>query len=156
MGARWTALVEMQASRESARATREAAEDAACRTLDDAGLRDQMDRGKAAEREFNRRFEAKAEIVANRIKCCDRGQRGACLFTPAELTYSAGARCVCGAGLAYPDGVGIHGSWICSAILTGTAEPGSTHDEGKPFAFWKVDSENQRSAGGATTRPEAA
>lgn len=149
MGRKWAELVEMQAAREAARPAREAAEDSRVRPLDDAGLRDMMDLGHAAEREFNRRFNAAAEIVANRIKCCEAGTHG--FFTPDELTYAARDRCSCGAGLAYPDDSGMHGRWLCSAILTGQAAPGTTHTPPLPFQFYDLKSEN--SAGHGTTRP---
>lgn len=85
-----------------------------------------------------------------------------------RLVYAAHSRCPCGAGLAY-DPAGEVGKledspfrgpdcWDCSAILLGTAvargEPGSAqHTDKLPFAFYEIKSENQPSAGGATTRP---
>jgi hypothetical protein len=76
-----------------------------------------------------------------------------------ELVFSAGARCSCGAGLAYPKGIGGCGQWTCSDILLGRAKPSGdpdakTHDGDLPFAFYEVKSENQPSAYGQTTRPK--
>lgn len=153
MGKAWNELVKMQAAREAARPERDAANLEKCRPLDDAGLRDLMDLGRAAEREFNRRFGAKAELVENQIKHILSGGGG--VFAPDDLTYAATARCPCGAGLAHPDESGIHGRWVCSAVLTGTANRAVAHDLDLPFAFFDVKSEGQPSAGGATTRPEA-
>ena len=73
--------------------------------------------------------------------------------TDDELIYAATSRCQCGAGLAYVKGCGAFGDWECSAILTGRATIGSTHDQPRPFAFWKVLGEEQPSAQGQTTRP---
>lgn len=75
-----------------------------------------------------------------------------------ELIYAAYTRCPCGAGMAYPKGIGGHGFWDCSAILKGTAipsgQPGSVKHEARlPFVFWSVKSEQQPSVNGATTRP---
>lgn len=75
-----------------------------------------------------------------------------------ELVYSAIARCQCGAGLAYAKRSGPDGYWDCSAVLTGRAapkgQPGSVvHSHQFPFAFYEIKSEQQPSAGGATTRP---
>lgn len=80
-------------------------------------------------------------------------------FTDAELVYASTARCLCGAGMAYPKGIGARGSWDCSAILKGEAiqqgQPNSVQHEGKmPFTFWEVKSEIQPSANGMTTRPQ--
>lgn len=87
-----------------------------------------------------------------------------------RLIYAAHNRCPCGAGLAYDpagevgceDGTPFQmpNAWDCSAILLGTAipkgQPGSVQHTGAlPFAFYEVQSENQPSAGGATTRPKA-
>lgn len=75
-------------------------------------------------------------------------------FEEDELVYAATARCRCGAGLAHPKHVGPYGSWHCSAVLKDVKlEIHPDHDEPKPFTFWKVKSETQPSAGGATTRP---
>lgn len=79
-------------------------------------------------------------------------------LTDAELIYAAGARCPCGAGLAYAKGIGAHGYWDCSDILTGRAVPkgqdgAKQHCDHYPFVFYEIKSERQPSAGGATTRP---
>lgn len=88
-----------------------------------------------------------------------------------RLVYAASARCPCGAGLAYDPAGEVGGeddtphykpnAWDCSAILLGTAilkgQPGAVQHTGVlPFAFYEIKSENQPSAGGATTRPKAA
>jgi hypothetical protein len=80
-------------------------------------------------------------------------------LTDAELTYAAAVRCPCGAGLAYPNGIGGHGFWDCSDILTGRAipsgKPGSKlHCDRYPFIFYSIKSERQPSSDGATTRPK--
>ncbi len=75
-------------------------------------------------------------------------------MTADDLTFSATARCKCGAGFCYPKFVhDMHGQWLCSAIILGTAEAGSEHDAAKPFVFWDIKGERQPSANGATTRP---
>lgn len=83
---------------------------------------------------------------------------------PEQLIYAATARCMCGAGLAYNRATaGVRGSWKCSAtLLYDTAAPerqaetkAAAHTNPLPFAFYEVKSENQPSAGGATTRPPA-
>jgi len=82
-------------------------------------------------------------------------------LTPADLVYAAHSRCPCGAGLAHvlnPVQGTEEWAWDCSAILTGTAIPTGEqgtvqHTARLPFAFYEVKSENQPSAGGATTRP---
>lgn len=78
-----------------------------------------------------------------------------------RLVYAAYKRCPCGAGLAYdPAGEDtdspFHGpsSWDCSAIILGTADNTVQHTGKLPFAFYEIKSENQPSAGGATTRPK--
>jgi hypothetical protein len=74
-----------------------------------------------------------------------------------DLEWAAVARCVCGAGLTYPKFIGDpQGSWICSAVLLGTAAAESEHDQAKPFSFWSIKSDVQPSANGATTRPTVA
>jgi hypothetical protein len=70
-----------------------------------------------------------------------------------DLTYSASARCDCGAGLAY--GGKRPSAWDCSDILTGRAvpsgQPGAvTHSDLYPFVFWKIKSER---SGLGSTRP---
>lgn len=79
------------------------------------------------------------------------------VYQDRELVYAAYARCQCGAGLAYPRGIGIRGSWDCSDILTGRAiqsghEGSVMHDDRYPFTFWEITSEQQPSVNGATTR----
>ncbi len=77
-----------------------------------------------------------------------------------RLRYAATTRCPCGAGVAYDaDTTDLHGSWECSAILRGKAVHARSdgevkHIEGFPFSFYEIKSEDQPSAGGATTRPE--
>jgi len=80
-------------------------------------------------------------------------------FTIDELVFSAEARCICGAGLAYPDNSGIQGSWYCADILLGKALPKSNSDSKQhsgayPFSFYNIKSEGQPSAESKTTRPE--
>lgn len=69
------------------------------------------------------------------------------------IVYSATARCPCGAGLAYVKNGDIRGSWDCSKILLGEADPEVQHTARLPFVFYEVKSENQPSAEGRTTRP---
>lgn len=134
-----------------------AADDAHMAGMTADQLRETQRLGEAAGRELVRRRGPEIEAVEERVRLLGtRGPSAAMPFTPSDLVYAAEACCVCGAGLAYPHGVGLHGSWECSAILTGAAAAGTTHDEGKPFAFWSVLSEDSMRAGGATTRPEAA
>lgn len=81
-----------------------------------------------------------------------------------RLIYAAYSRCSCGAGLAYDpcfeDATSVFvgclsGCWDCSAILTGVADKAVTHTDKLPFAFYEILSEQQPSAHGATTRPQA-
>jgi hypothetical protein len=82
-------------------------------------------------------------------------------LTPSDLVYSAESRCECGAGLAYDKrSDDPKGYWDCSDILLGKAtpkgQPGSKlHTDKLPFVFYEVKSEIQRSARGATTRPNS-
>lgn len=79
------------------------------------------------------------------------------------MTFSATARCKCGAGLAYDDTCVAKpfrypSYWDCSAILLGDAvpsgQPGAVqHTDRLPFSFYEIKSENQPSARGASTRP---
>lgn len=83
-----------------------------------------------------------------------------CALTDADLIYAADTHCICGAGLAYPKGIGAQGFWDCSDILTGRAipkdQPGNKqHCARYPFIFYEIKSENQPSANGATTRRKA-
>lgn len=76
-----------------------------------------------------------------------------------EIIYAAGERCPCGAGLAYPEGIGAHGFWDCSDILTGRAAPkghpdSKQHCDRYPFVFYEIKSERQPSQNGRTTRPQ--
>lgn len=78
-------------------------------------------------------------------------------FKVKELIFAAYNRCPCGAGLAYPKGIGPWGSWDCSDILLGQAvpkdKPNSKQHTGElPFSFYEIKSEDQPSANGATTR----
>lgn len=107
--------------------------------------------GKLAERE-HQRYVREAEAAEAKA---DAGT-----LTDADLVYAAHSRCVCGAGMAYPKGIGAHGFWDCSDILTGRAiphgEPGAKQHEARlPFVFYELKSERQPSVGGATTRRKA-
>lgn len=109
----------------------------------DVGQRAALDR-------FHEAARIEAESIAQRLKHADAGAGD---FTVYELLFAAQFRCVCGAGMAYPDGIGVQGAWYCSAILLGQAAPGTEHTPAHPFAFYKVKSEGQPSQRGATTRP---
>ena len=79
-------------------------------------------------------------------------------FSDDELIYAARDRCPCGAGLAYPKGIGRNGYWDCSDILTGRAKPKDDpesvdHTPQLPFTFYEIKSELQPSQGFDTTRP---
>src|SRR5438128_1543269 len=80
------------------------------------------------------------EAVLAKVKRCEAAQDK---FAPAELVFAATDRCTCGAGMAYPNGMGPWGSWHCSAILLGTAQPRTTHTGPLPFNMYEVKSENQ-------------
>lgn len=81
-----------------------------------------------------------------------------------RLVFAAYARCDCGLGLAYdPAGeVGYGGdgpfprpnAWECSGVLLGTGDRKKLHSRPFSFAFYKIKSEGQPSANGATTRPK--
>lgn len=82
-------------------------------------------------------------------------------MSPDELVYAATARCRCGAGMAYvKNPTRDQRYWDCSEILLALAVPSGQegskiHEDMLPFTFWEIKSENQPSAGGATTRPES-
>lgn len=73
-------------------------------------------------------------------------------FTDNEIIYSANSRCLCGAGLAYPKGIGPTGFWDCSDILTGRMldKPATQHKDRLPFMFWKIKEEHEKRG---STRP---
>lgn len=77
-------------------------------------------------------------------------------YTNDEIIYSATARCPCGSGLAYVRDCGAFSSWYCAAALRHDL-PNPDPFDGKhheyPFVEWKILSEEQPSAQGATTRP---
>lgn len=101
------------------------------------------------ERKRSEEYRAKAEATERRLN--GEGEP----FKDEDLVYSAGARCQCGAGMAYPADTSMNGAWHCSAWLkTRTGE----HSASMPFAFWSVRSESQiaRNNGLVTTRPEGA
>lgn len=82
----------------------------------------------------------------------DRFCKGEAPYTDEELRYSAGARCRCGAGLAYPKECPPNHQWSCSAVLKGGVK--DDEHEAYPFAFYEIKSEDQPSAQGHTTRPK--
>jgi len=114
------------------------------------------DQKKPLEEKLHKIYQQEQTTVEAKLKRCNAGKDK---FTTDELIFSATARCECGAGLAYPIGIGIHGCWDCADILLGKAIPAGqegskTHSGSMPFAFYEIKSENQPSAYGATTRPK--
>jgi hypothetical protein len=100
------------------------------------------------EEELRARRRVRENEIQHKLK---RGEP----FRDDELVYAAKARCDCGAGLAYPRDMGMHGYWDCSDILTGRSMPGEkTHCGPLPFMFYEIKSEDQPSAEGATTRQQ--
>lgn len=111
---------------------------------------------KPIEKRLREIYEEEAKEVSNKMKRC---RAGTDKFELSELRFSAGARCSCGAGLAYPLNIGISGEWDCSDILLGRAvksgkEGAKKHDGPLPFAFYEIKSEYQPSAQGHSTRPK--
>ncbi len=105
---------------------------------------------------LNELYHLEADTIEAKVK---RTHQGRDAFRPEELVFAARNRCDCGAGLAYPEGIGFNGSWECSHILMGCALPASDpaskqHTGSLPFTFYEIKSENQPSANGATTRPQ--
>lgn len=99
-------------------------------------------------------YRIETEECAEKIK---RVQLKKDRFTEEELVFAASTRCECGAGMAYPNSIGVQGAWYCSDILLGNAlagnEKGSkAHTSPLPFMFYSIKSETQPSANGATTR----
>lgn len=106
----------------------------------------------------------KMETDAKALRQTAYDQRDARDLRPLKdrLTFAATWRCACGHGMAYdPDGkvrsdkdgpFVMPSQWECSAILLGIADRGLLHTPPAPFAFYEAKSENQPSAGGATTR----
>lgn len=97
----------------------------------------------AARTRLGHAFEAAASSVASRP------------LTAEDLTFSAGVRCRCTAGMAYATLLSLRvagaAAWRCSAVLLGEV-PGEGHDV-LPFAFYDVKSEGCHAAPHATTRP---
>lgn len=80
-------------------------------------------------------------------------EKGEFAFKDEDLIYSAFARCrKCTSGLAYPKDCGMNHQWTCSDVLKGIGSDNG--HEAFPFAFYEIKSENQPSAGKATTRPK--
>lgn len=99
------------------------------------------------EAEQQRRYRERADSVLTRL---EQGAR----FDDEQLIYAAAKRCRCGAGMAYPKGMGMHGFWECSDLLTHRARPGEVaHTDRLSFAHYEIVNEKQRTAAGATTRP---
>lgn len=86
-------------------------------------------------------------------RAAKRYKRG--IVRESDLVYSAGARCRCGAGLAYPLGIGPGGHWSCSNVLLRRVDVPADHDE-YSFVFYEIKSESQPSVRGLTTRPKVA
>lgn len=120
-------------------------------TRTDDELRAVIDAGKAAEKELSDRRYLYALHIEDRVRRVLRAD-GSGAFGADELHFAATVRCECGAGMAYPRNIGIHGAWHCSAILRGLAARGSSHSAALPFAYYDIKSEDQPSANCATTR----
>lgn len=81
----------------------------------------------------------------------------------ANMTFAAGSRCLCGAGIAYDETCveepfTIPSYWDCSAVLLGDAvrskkPDAEDHTPRLSFAVYEVTSEHDAGAGGRTTRP---
>jgi hydrogenase maturation factor len=117
--------------------------------------RDQYDKAvaerDAAEKVIN---EFNKQRVSNFRERWAKFESGEQFFSAADLRYSATARCSkCHAGLAYPKDCDMWHQWSCSAVLKGEAKDTAGH-EALPFQFYSVKSEDQPSAGKATTRPQ--
>lgn len=67
------------------------------------------------------------------------------VFSDDELVYAAHRLCLCGYGLAYPDGCGSHHYWSCSAVLKGTHDVSQRHSEKLFFAWHKIAAESKSS-----------
>ena len=104
----------------------------------------------AALERYREAVRKEALATAERIKKAEAGKGE---FNVKKLVFAASFRCVRGTGMAYPEGIGMHGAWYCSAILLGQAKPNSEHTPAHPFMFYEVKSECQPSAHGVTTRP---
>jgi hypothetical protein len=89
------------------------------------------------------------DAFADRLERFEAGEP----FTADELRFAARTRCQCGYGLAYPLATpyGPGGAWRCSAQLRGIADRGE-HDGPFPFAVYEIDSDDQPSAAGHSTR----
>lgn len=110
-------------------------------------LEDQI---KPLQARLNEIRERNQKEIEERVSKAERGNGD---FTLDELRFAAKERCGCGAGMAYPLEIGLHGSWYCSDILRGVASREKGHSSPMPFIFYEVKSEYQPSADGATTRP---
>lgn len=105
---------------------------------------------KPIENSFNVATNHLARLIDAKIASAHKMEAS---FSADELVFSASSRCTCGAGLAYPDGIGINGSWHCADILQGKAEPAKSgnaklHTSAMPFSFYEIKSERD----GLTTR----
>lgn len=122
-----------------------------------AGYLHEIDKAKAADSGVNaatERFHAASRELAEKVETdIQKALQGNGPFLDTELVYAAAFRCLCGAGMAYPDGIALGGAWYCSAILKGEARREADHNAAHPFAFYEVKSEDQPSAYGQTTRP---
>lgn len=112
------------------------------------------------------RLEARAKELRAEAAAADKAALAAKPLLE-RMCFAAYARCECGAGMAYDKAVatpyGENAKWQCSAIIRFEELPAdeqarakaATHTPPLPFAFYDVKGENQPSANGATTRPQA-
>ena len=90
--------------------------------------------------ELHKLMDEESEAAKHRIIAAKAGHGN---FKEDELKWAAYNRCECGAGLAHPAGIGINGSWYCSAILMGNANREVLYVNELPFAFYEIKSDTQ-------------
>ena len=83
------------------------------------------------------------EFHSQKLKAFEQRMSTNPVFSEGELVFSAGSRCPCGYGLAYPNDCGMHHYWDCAGILLGKADPAVEHTGKLPFMSYDVKSESE-------------